>query len=633
MCTCRTINIKILVTILTICILAIGGCSKQSERFVRKLHLNGKLEFVGSYPLSDGDTPEANCYHMIYDDSGRLASIQYFKRKRPAIDDEYNISSISLSYENGFENRIYYVQDEVSHSIRIKRDSNGYPLAKYLYNEENVLIADNNDISQYKYIVHDTLLRIGEYRQNENGELLSGRDGIAISEQILDGQGYLKRAYFFDKEHSPVGIYGSDAISVEFRYDEFGNTLKKAFYNSIGTLVQANIEAPMIKFIYDSVGNLTELTYYGMDERIRNLQSEDYARVKCAYDEYGNLNELSFWDEDNNPAQLNRHMTKCEYDIWGNLYEIAYYDSSGNLGDTIWGPPITRYIHNENRDLLEKGYYIDDTTLMKGQGIFSDIAKVVKTYDSAGNAVDVIFYDEKGLRSFAYYKGTNKYRPDYSNEQYILGQLYFLGEGVEKNDVFAYLWLNWADSLGHKGACSFLDSIRGFISDDAVEKAQFISSAWVPGKSLSEWEELYSNKKAAEKRNTQKAIFRKKVEDIARRMGEEWEVTDVNDLDGDGVWEVAMIMLAIGGNAGHWISGVYNLVGDSLVRISIPENLRLDGYRVRGEIKFGNGKIIIKYPYYLEDDCMACVSWEATVIWGYSRDEGIYFIDSSKRRY
>ena len=59
--------------------------------------------------------------------------------------------------------------------------------------------------------------------------------------------------------------------------------------------------------------------------------------------------------------------------------------------------------------------------------------------------------------------------------QYVLGVQYALGEGVPKDDVEAYKWLNLSAASGFKGASASREEIAESMNPDQIAEAQKLS--------------------------------------------------------------------------------------------------------------------------------------------------------------
>ena len=70
----------------------------------------------------------------------------------------------------------------------------------------------------------------------------------------------------------------------------------------------------------------------------------------------------------------------------------------------------------------------------------------------------------------------------YSDSQFMLGVLYSLGDGVPKDDVLAYMWVNLA-AVGGQGGKKLRDSIGRRLSKGQLAEAQHLTRNWKPGSS------------------------------------------------------------------------------------------------------------------------------------------------------
>lgn len=62
--------------------------------------------------------------------------------------------------------------------------------------------------------------------------------------------------------------------------------------------------------------------------------------------------------------------------------------------------------------------------------------------------------------------------------QYQLGQMYYQGEGVEKNKVKAYMWMELASKAGHMKATKYNVILKELMTPTQVEQAQQLTDQW-----------------------------------------------------------------------------------------------------------------------------------------------------------
>ena len=66
--------------------------------------------------------------------------------------------------------------------------------------------------------------------------------------------------------------------------------------------------------------------------------------------------------------------------------------------------------------------------------------------------------------------------------QFNMGGIYYIGQGVPRDQVLAYMWMNIASSNGNKNAIQFRNLLEKKMSPQQIEEAQRLARNWKPKK-------------------------------------------------------------------------------------------------------------------------------------------------------
>ncbi|MBO5842377.1 MAG: RHS repeat protein [Clostridia bacterium] len=231
----------------------------QNKRLVKALY-NGSM--INEYASDDvgnlvketiwsGDTPISG-REYVYDDQGNLIQekelrgmldLPYLQLSYTidyTYDQDGNMTSMTVTYQNGSTARTDYVYDKDGNLIREER---GAVVVEYVYDSKGNILEEKNNSTAV------------QYTYDQNGHLTQ-----KISKNLTSGYVEYSFIYEYDgngnviKETQESQMNGHYKGVTSYTYDKNGNLIQKALsYNSNGNDYAQN-------FVYDSHGNLIEYT-------------------------------------------------------------------------------------------------------------------------------------------------------------------------------------------------------------------------------------------------------------------------------------------------------------------------------------------------------------------------------------
>jgi hypothetical protein len=240
---------------------------------------------------------------------------------------------------------------------------------------------------------------------------------------VVDGRGFELERQFFDKQGQPTSVNGAHLI--RYRYDDVGNLIQMTNFGVDGAPARSSeYRAYGMRFGRDAHGNEASRTY--LDERDRPMPCDaGYAKLEARFDEHDQQIEGHFYGPDDAPARNTDgySMFRQTRDAHGNLVLERYFDEMGSpivctnrfqRVEISYDPrnnPIA-YRHEDAsgalmmnlwgyavRELSYDGDRLVSTRYLDAAGHLVDLvggyAEVRETYDSSG-ASTKSYYDAAG---------------------------------------------------------------------------------------------------------------------------------------------------------------------------------------------------------------------------------------------
>lgn len=152
-----------------------GG--KKTEAYFRQISLDTKLAYTGKYAVEEKYAKETNCYHFVYDDAGKLVTVEYLRSGKMQRDNNFGVAQTKIEYMDGYEKRTFYSEkgkptaDAVSgvYAVRVKYNEPTHLLSLFNYDKKGILTKDKYGVAQYAWLLDNDgkrlkSMRMGTYR-------------------------------------------------------------------------------------------------------------------------------------------------------------------------------------------------------------------------------------------------------------------------------------------------------------------------------------------------------------------------------------------------------------------------------------------------------------------------------------
>ena len=336
-------------------------------------------------------------------------------------------------YDDGLIRDLYY--SDMPTFGRKTKDADGIWGLRYEYNSEG-------QVTHIQYL-------------NENGELLTSRDGIAQKVYTYDQDGQNIHSVKVEYQDADGNlVMNKQGWAIDIQEYENGNIVAEENRDTEGKLVINNAGWARLDVIKDQFGNNIEMYITGINgEPITDFNG--WHRQTYSYDELGREIEKKGFDVNGNPVIGSEGYASCtySYDQNGNFTEMICYDETGNKVVCYYGFASVEAVYNDRGELIERRYYdetgapiitrdgyatirctYDDhgnTTERSYFGIndelvlnYDDVAVWKMKYDERGNEIEKASYDTAGNPINCYY-GYAKMTSSYDKQGNVTEIAYF----------------------------------------------------------------------------------------------------------------------------------------------------------------------------------------------------------------
>ncbi len=214
---------------------------------------------------------------------------------------------------------------------------------------------------------------------------------------FANGQENIKYFRYFDYDKKSNSFIGKDSINEKtakdtmcfrFTFNKYNKPEKIELLDKF-KLFNNEISPAIVRYKYDIQGNNIEVSYYGANEKLKEMLG--FAIIRYKYDTHGNIIETSFYGADeklkeNNGVPIYRH----KYDDKGNKIEESHYGADNKLKEDKRGIAIGRFKYDDKGNLIELSHYGIDEKLKENDLGFAIIRY---KYDSKGNKIEESTYD------------------------------------------------------------------------------------------------------------------------------------------------------------------------------------------------------------------------------------------------
>lgn len=351
---------KIMMLAVTLIIL-LAGCNSKQAKYYRFVEINGRYEITGRYPLSDAEGATMTCYHFIYNEEKKLASVEYLCNGKKSEFSYFgaDVASVKIEYQPGFIEHhyldIYGEQTDDFWGVsyrRLKLDENENPIAVFNYNKDGVLTKDTMGVTYYALRLDEKGRCVAAMRLDERGT------------RIYDSDGVYEVRYVYDKNDNKIetSSYGKDGqlmarsnnvATDKCKYDENNNLVELRYYGPDGQRVlNSKNGASAIKMKYNDLGLAIETAYYGTDDQLK--ECDEVAIYKYEYDKNGNQTSETYYGADNQIIEGSGHAkVQKSYDTHGNESQRSFYGIDGKLKEGVSGVATYKYKYDEYRRTIE----------------------------------------------------------------------------------------------------------------------------------------------------------------------------------------------------------------------------------------------------------------------------------------
>jgi YD repeat-containing protein len=338
------------------------------------IDLDPTYQFVGTGALNEEDAAGANCYHFVYDSSGKLRQIEYQRKGVPMPDPLLGVARIDFEYQPGLERR--WFRDGQGRPVRdvdgiqgeeLTLNAAGYPTEVTNLDASGAHTRDNSGVIQYVRTL------------DAQNRLVTGRRLGLLGTAITDNNGFFETRTVYDAQGRPME---------RDNYDASGNPLT----NDDGIA--------LVRTIYTIYPDSTQIveSYFNASGQAEEEKSSGVHQRQRIFDRRGLLVDESYFDTTGAPTDVNGdnvHERRYTYDDRGNELTEEFFDGAGKPVDQK-GPDYARvaYKYDDKNRVIEKAYFGDDGAPQ----ILLDLGAAIvrQEYDAQGNLVRRQFLDGQG---------------------------------------------------------------------------------------------------------------------------------------------------------------------------------------------------------------------------------------------
>jgi|GEM_PF-3511681 len=414
--------------------------SQNSTKYFRKFTIDSRFCNVElKCPVENLLSGKISCYLASYDTKGRIQTVTFLDKGKPAIDFT-GFTKFIIEYSDSTEKRTFFnkfdkptVNRDGIYSYSLKLNKTNYPVQLINYDQSGEISTDKNGVSIYQYTldglnrvvkVHflnkksDSIVNLKGYfymtydwKEDElsyivelsyfdkSGRLKEDTNGIAVCRSSYDK---------ISKELIGQSYYGADRKMKESKqlkvakfiakYDSNGYETERRFYGTDGKLKETNQGFSIIRQKYNAFGKVIEKRFYGNDAKLIGKKNIGYIKygfsiIKYEYDDSANITKVSYYGYDENLKNDNSGVAirVYKYDDRNRKTEESLYDVHNQL--LVTGVCMVNWKYDEFDNVVEESHWGADNQLIESE---NRIAIIRWLYNVEGNATHTRYFDSKG---------------------------------------------------------------------------------------------------------------------------------------------------------------------------------------------------------------------------------------------
>lgn len=351
-----------------------------------------KLAFIS--PVEREVAKKDMVYEVTRDSKGRVSKIRYLRKNEPFPDGVFGVNQVLFVY--GKDQDIIFFENSLGlgidnplgiQKIIFNKDENGQYIQSFFYNstgdlapsfsgiasilwewdsptkvksiylnEEGKIISTSRDVFQKKSEWEGNEEKI--YYLDEKGNSILNKERVSGVHKFYYPDGRVFMEKFFGLSGEPrANLYG--ILSVVYLYDEEHHLIQKSTFDTQGNLIEDSKGVAVYKYDYDLSQNLKRTFNYDQEE-VLTLDSQGVAMYKEILYLQSNEREVSYYGLEKNP----------DYEKASHSRSIKY-DEELKLSNNFKGIAVTRYVYDNNGNLLERRTFDEKKQITTDdQGVF-----------------------------------------------------------------------------------------------------------------------------------------------------------------------------------------------------------------------------------------------------------------------
>jgi len=379
-----------------ICLALILVSCKENGTVVyyRHIDFSGVHNVKLKYPINPDTTKSGYYFKVVFDGRGRIVSIKFPNVGGQGNDPKVIYSTLSISYSSRREKRLFFdprglsvINEKGVYSEIYALNSKGFPKSMANLDNNGKTIEDSLGVSSYVLKTDDRGLITDCLRLNIKGDTIIDNKGYYRTHFIYANGGFIVEQANYEKDGALSEAANGIAI-IRYKYDSLGNIIEEYYFDE-NNRPKGEIEnkAASLKYFYDGVGRAVECRYFNeFDELVDN----SCPILKINYDEDGRVIEYDCCGSNQIPI----HTMKLTSS--GASSETRCFDSNGNPAvDSAWGfaAYIVKFDSQENK--IEENY-LDDKMKPIIPKDYS-FASIKYEYNTHNNLTKCSWYDANGV--------------------------------------------------------------------------------------------------------------------------------------------------------------------------------------------------------------------------------------------